>query len=179
MLLLALGAFRLEARKATASSGPGRWRPGIAVAAFILALSPGLFAIQQAWSNYVPATAERSPRQFALPAELADDRAWVWAAELTGTLWYYARKPAHKINFTNSETRVMAYQFVLGRGEPQYIIRDSPVIQIMEDEIVKLGGTLEPRGEVDGFPYFLIHWPAGGPRPSATLLNSQAGESRL
>jgi hypothetical protein len=27
------------------------------------------------------------------------------------------------------------------------------------DEIVQLGGTLEQRGEVDGYPYYLIHWP--------------------
>jgi hypothetical protein len=26
-----------------------------------------------------------------------------------------------------------------------------------------MGGKLEPRGEVGGYPYFLIHWPIGGP----------------
>ena len=36
-------------------------------------------------------------------------------------------------------------------------------MQPLEDEIVKLGGTLEQRGDINGYPFFLIHWPAGGP----------------
>ena len=169
LLVLAFGAAKLDINQAGGSDRRGHRRRALAVAGFMFALAPGLFAMEQVATNYVKPTAERLPRQFTLPAELADEHAWVWAAELTGTLWYYARKPAHKINFTSPETRVIAYEFVLGRGEPQYIIRDSPVIQIMEAEIIRLGGTLERRGEVDGYPYFLIHWPPGGPRQSAAL----------
>ena len=133
------------------------------LAAFTLGLIPGLFAISEAWSNYVPATAERSPRSFILPSELVDDRAWVWADELSGTLWYYMRKPAHKINFTGPDGRRIAYQYILDRGEPQYLIVDGPDMRRMKEEMVQFGASLEQRGEVDGYPYYLIHWPPTGP----------------
>jgi hypothetical protein len=32
------------------------------------------------------------------------------------------------------------------------------------EEIEHLGGKLEPRGNVDGAPYFLVVWPSEGPR---------------
>ena len=38
-----------------------------------------------------------------LPSELVDDKAWIWADLLTGSLWYYANKPAFKIQFTDEE----------------------------------------------------------------------------
>ena len=98
-----------------------------------------------------------------LPPELADDHAWVWADLLTGTLWYYDSKPAFKIQFTNPETRALIFKFVFDRGEPQYLVQDSESMQQFMNEIVHQGGTLELRGKVDGQPYFLIHWPQGGP----------------
>jgi hypothetical protein len=98
-----------------------------------------------------------------LPTELSLAHAWVWADLLSGTLWYYANKPAFKIGFSDSKTRWLAYRFVFERGEPQYLIRDSVVMQAIMDEISRMAGKLEPRGAVDGHPYFLIHWPEGGP----------------
>ena len=163
VLMLALGAFRLEGSKRAPGANGARIKRVLQMAGFTIALSPGLIAITLAWSNYVPPTAERRPRQFVLPADLADDRAWVWADELSGALWYYARKPAHKINFTSPETRLLVFEFVRGRGEPQYIIADGPDMQRMQVEMVQFGATLEQRGEVDGYPYFLIHWPQQGP----------------
>ena len=61
------------------------------------------------------------------------------------------------------------YEFVIRRGEPQYIISDHAGMDAVADEIVQLRGTLERRGEVDGYSYFLIHWPprfVHGPLPN-------------
>ena len=60
----------------------------------------------------------------------------------------------------------MIFKFVFDRGDQQYLIQDSPHMQQFMDEIVQLGGTLEPGGQIDGSPYFLIQWPAGGPSQS-------------
>jgi hypothetical protein len=163
-LLLALGAFGIEVSSRADSRergrSPGR---GLQLVALALALTPGLIAIQRAWSNYERPSMERKPPRFVLPPELADERAWIWADDMSGTLWYYARKPAHKINSTSKETRESIYEFVKQRHEPQYIIGDDPAMKPVEDEIVQLGGRLELRGEVDGRSYYLIRWPANGP----------------
>jgi hypothetical protein len=158
-LLLALAAFGIEQRR-RASREERRW-PGRAsqIIALALAFAPGLIAIQRAWSNYERPSAERKSPRFVLPAELADQRAWIWADELSGTLWYYARKPVHKLGATDKKTRALAYEFVLSRGEPQYIIGDDPNMKFVEAELLQSGATLELRGEVDGKSYFLIHWP--------------------
>lgn len=163
VLLLALGAYGLEDHSSATFKNPGWLRRVLVVAALLLALAPGLIVMGRVWSNYIPFSAEARQKQFSLPAELADESAWVWACELSGTLWYYARKPAHKLTATNRETRELVYRYVIGRGEPQYIVTDDEGMQALADEIVHLGGTLERRGEVDGYPYFLIHWPPNGP----------------
>jgi hypothetical protein len=85
---------------------------------------------------------------------LSATHAWVWADIITGALWYYANKLACKIGFTDMETRVLAYRIVFECGEPQYVIRDSEGMQSMLDEIAQMGGLIEPRGQVDGHPYF-------------------------
>lgn len=165
-LLVALGALAIESNavRTTWHAYGSQWRLFVRVCTLILALTPGLVAIGRAWANYVPATAETAPRHFVLPAELADERAWLWADNLTGTIWYYARRPAYKILFSDTDTRLLAYRLAWERGEPQYIIRDGDAIQPMLDEIGTLGGTLEQRGEVDHYPYFLIRWPPAGPQ---------------
>ena len=150
------------------------------IAMTLITLAPGVVVMGRIWFTYVPPAEEAKSFEFRLPAELADERAWVWADMSTGTLWYYFRKPAHKIQFAGSETRATVYDFVLSRGEPQYLIRDSPGMQSMEDEIIKLGGTLERRGDVKDFPYFLIHWPPGGPGKGQNAnLNGQPGKASL
>jgi len=168
-LLLALGAFALEDHSFATIRDRGWLRRALVLVALTLALAPGLVVIGRVWSRYEPSSRESPPKQFSLPAELADESAWVWACELSGTLWYYARKPSHKITSTNPETRKLVYEFVIRRGEPQYIISDHAGMDAVADEIVQLGGTLERRGEVDGYSYFLIHWPPGfvhGPLPN-------------
>jgi hypothetical protein len=102
-----------------------------------------------------------------LPADLADDHAWVWADLLTGTLWYYDNKPAFKIQFTNPETRALIFKFVFDRGDRQYIIQDNDRMLQFMDEAQKLGGTLKQEGKVDGVAYFLIQWPKNGPAISS------------
>jgi hypothetical protein len=111
------------------------------------------------WSHYEPPSGETPRKQFSIPAELTDESAWVWATQLSGTFWYYAHKPTHKLTSTNADTRELVFKYVRGRGEPQFIVNDDPSMQAVLDEIVQLGGTLEHRGEVDGYPYYLIHWP--------------------
>ncbi|MCU1264977.1 MAG: hypothetical protein JWM21_1295 [Acidobacteria bacterium] len=164
VLMLALGSFALERHDLASIRGRGWFRTALPLTAIALSLAPGLIVMGRVWSNYVPASVEFQPKQFSLPAELADESAWVWACSLSGTLWYYARKPAHKLSSTNADTRELVYRFVRQRGEPQYIVTDDEGMQAVAKEIVELGATLERRGEVDGYPYFLIHWPAYGSR---------------
>lgn len=160
LLVIALGAYGFEKQLSFDSSNTN-WRARLKIlVALLLALTPGIAVLAETRANYIPATTEAAPKQFSLPAELADEAAWVWACELGGTLWYYARKPAHKLTSTNRETREIVYKFVVERGERQYLIVDDDGMKAVGDEIVQMGGTLEPRGEIDGYPYFLIHWPA-------------------
>ena len=160
VLLVSLGAFALEKRSSTAIGARAWPRRALLLAGLALSLAPGLIVIARAWSHYTAPTAESSPKQFLLPAELADQSVWVWACELSGTLWYYAHKPAHKVTSTNADTRELVFKFVRDRGEPQYVVTDDPSMQAVADEIIQLGGRLERRGEVDGYPYYLIHWPS-------------------
>ncbi len=131
-----------------------------------LVLATGVATLNRAWSgrSHLPTPPQAiAHTPVVLPADLADERAWVWADLLTGTLWYYDNKPAFKIQFTNPETRARIFKFVFDRGDRQYIIQDNDRMLQFMDEIIKGGGTLELRGKVDGQPYFLIHWPQGGP----------------
>jgi len=60
-------------------------------------------------------------------------------------------------------TRALVYRFIAARREPQYVIRDSLEMQPVLDEIMRMGGIPEERGKIDGYPYYLIHWPEAGP----------------
>jgi hypothetical protein len=159
VLVLALGAFALERRSHTALSNSSGLRRAVLIASLILSLAPGLIVMWRVRATRVPPSSERPPKQFSLPAELADQSAWVWSCGLSGTFWYYARKPTHKLTSGDADTRELVFRFVKDRGEPQYLVNDFPSMQQVADEIVQLGGTLEPRGQVGGYPYFLIHWP--------------------
>lgn len=163
VLLLALGAFAMEHRNSATIVVAGQSSSALLLVALMLSLAPGFIVVGRAWSRYERSSTERKPKQFMLPAELADQSAWVWACELSGTFWYYARKPAHKLSSTNAETRELVYKYVIERGEPQYIVTDDENMQAVANEIVELGGTLERRGEVDGYPYYLIRWPPNWP----------------
>jgi hypothetical protein len=163
LLVLALGAFALEHQWSTRIHNQSRLRAGLLILALAFSFVPGVIVMARAWSQYTPASTEIMPRSFSLPADLGDESAWIWACELSGTLWYYARKPAHKLTSTNAETRELVYKFVRDRGEPQYVVIDDESMQALADEIVQLGGSLERRGEVYGYPYFLIHWPGNKP----------------
>lgn len=136
--------------------------------ALVLVLTCGLATFNRAWSGRSHMPPAAPPQAIAhapvvLPAELTDDRAWIWADLLTGTLWYYANKPAFKIQFTNPETRALIFKFVFDRRDRQYIIQDNDRMLQFMDEIQKLGGNLELKGKVDGAAYFLVHWPNNGP----------------
>jgi hypothetical protein len=78
VLLLALGAFTLESPNFATIHGRGRIRVALLLVAMTLSLAPGLIVMGRAWSNYIPALAEARPKQFSVPAELADESAWVW-----------------------------------------------------------------------------------------------------
>jgi hypothetical protein len=166
VLLVALGALTIEC-----CSSPAAFRSrsargtGLCCLALALALLPGLATMKRALQAYTHSTVpiERPVRHVALPTELAAEQAWVWADLLSGTFWYYGNKPAFKIGFSVPEIRAVAFRFVFEREEPQYLVRDSSTMQEIMQEISGLGGKLEPRGEVAGHPYFLIHWPRGGP----------------
>jgi hypothetical protein len=166
VLLVALGALTIECcsspvacRTRSARGGGLRW------VALALALLPGIVALIPAGLAYARDAAPivRPARHFVVPAELSSEHAWVWADLLSGTFWYYGNKPAFKIGFTVPDTRALVYGFVFERGEFQYLVRDSATMQEIMQEISHMGGRLEPRGEVEGYPYFLIHWPKAGP----------------
>ena len=163
--LLGLGAFAIE----ITSNSALRFAPRriISWVALALILFPVAATLHRAWTqrDLRPAPARAiTHAPILLPAELVDDKAWVWADLLTGSLWYYANKPAFKIQFTDPEVRAKMFKFVWERGERQYLIQDSEQMKVYIAEIEKLGGKLELRGKVNGEPYFLVNWPSEGPR---------------
>ena len=168
---LAFGALAVEASRAPAPSN-GTGKRVLSIAAMVgatLALVPAAAAIARAtqFEQLFPRQST-PPSAIELPTELADERAWVWADEMTGTFWYYERKPAFKVAFASDQTRAEIFRFVRERGEPQYVVRDSPTLDGIMREIEALGGTLDPRGSVAGVPYFAVRWPA---RPAAASRN--------
>jgi len=165
VLLLGLCAFALDSRR-KGSEGKGRV---VGMFALALAAIPGLAAASHTAYSYIPPSSEKFAPRFEMPTELADEHSWVWADHLSGTLWYYVRKPAFKLSPTNRETRLLVYEFVRTRGDRQYIIGNDPGTQPVIDEIVSLGGRLELRGNVEGYPYYLIHWPTDGTFKTASV----------
>jgi len=162
--LLGFGAFAME----VTSTAPLRFEPRRIVSwvALALILWPGAATLKHVWTERDLARAPQRANTHTpilLPAELVDDKAWVWADLLTGSLWYYANKPAFKIQFTDEQTRAMMFKFVADRGERQYLIQDSEQMKVYIAEIEKLGGKLELRGKVDGQLYYLVTWPNGVP----------------
>lgn len=168
VILLGFGSLFIEAGQGGANTLGHE--PRIVAALVMLALLfPAVAMVRGALISRSPINAPAGALahpQIVLPPEVADEKAWVWADLLTGSLWYYARKPAFKIQFTDPPTRELLYKFVFDRGERQYLIQDSERMQMYMDEIVKLGGTLEQRGKVDGQLCFLVHWPQKGPAVS-------------
>ena len=162
LTLIGFAALAIEATRPTAMQfEPRRLRSWVAL---VLILWPGAVTLARVYSDRFNGPAPQRSSTHApilLPAELVDDKAWVWADLLTGSLWYYANKPAFKIQFTDEETRAMIFKFVADRGERQYLIQDSEQMKVYIAEIERRGGKLEPRGKVDGQPYFLIVWPHG------------------
>jgi hypothetical protein len=164
LTLLGFGAFAIEITSPLAS----RFEPRriISWVALALILWPGAATLKRVWADRdIRPAPERSTTHapILLPSELVDNKAWIWADLLTGSLWYYANKPAFKIQFTDDETRAMLYKFVWDRGDRQYLIQDSEQMKTYIAEIERLGGRLEFRGKVDGQPYFLVVWPNGVP----------------
>lgn len=170
-LLLSSGLLLLELkRKPNDLRGSDLMR---SVALVIVAVLPGLVIMQQLWTAYLPETSPAQTRHLEIPSELSDQNSWIWGGMLTGTLWYYNRIPAYKVQFTVPEVRRLMYEFAAARGDKQYFIRDSADMQSLEEEIIALGGTLESRGSIDGYPYFRIHWPVDGPRKTPVALMPQ------
>ena len=162
--LLGFGAFAMEI---TSTVAPRFERRRIlSWVALVLILWPGAVTLKRVWSERYTGPAPESAYTrppILLPSELVDDSAWIWADLLTGSLWYYANKPAFKIQFTDEEIRAKMFKFVWERGDRQYLIQDSEQMKVYIAEIERLGGRLELRGKVDGQPYFLVVWPNGGP----------------
>jgi len=168
LFLLAFGALTIECVQNGANTLAHEPRI-IVLLVLLAALFPAVAAFRGALTTRSQIKAPSSPLahpRIVLPPELADEKAWVWADLLTGSLWYYDHKAAFKIQFTDPPTREMLYKFVFDRGEQQYLIQDSEQMRVYMSEIVKLGGTLEQRGKVDGQLYFLVHWPKEGPSVS-------------
>lgn len=165
LTLIGFGALAIEITSTVASRlEPRRILSWVAV---VLILWPGAVTLKRVWSErYTGPAPERSTTHapILLPAELVDDKAWIWADLLTGSLWYYANKPAFKIQFTDEETRAMIFRFVQERGERQYLIQDSEQMKQYIAEIEQLGGKLEMRGKVDGQPYYLVDFSAADKR---------------
>ena len=161
--VMGFGSLAIEA-----SGVPTRlyWRSPLSWLALLLVVVMGFATFKAVWSTRATGpthTRAVTHAPILLPAELVDDKAWIWADLLTGSLWYYANKAAFKIQFTDEETRAKIFRFVFEKGERQYLIQDSEQMKKYIEEIEKLGGRLEMRGKVDGQPYFQILWPAGGP----------------
>jgi hypothetical protein len=67
--------------------------------------------------------------------------------------------------------RATIFRWVFERGDRQYLIQDSEQMKKYMAEIEQLGGQLEPRGKVDGQPYFLVVWPSRGPSIATHFTN--------
>jgi hypothetical protein len=170
-LLLGLGGLTIQSARAPSedpcTATPSRRVTGLRWLMLAVAFAPGLAALDRAWeSGTPPSLSEEGAAAYApvVPAELADERAWVFADLQSGPLWYYGERPAYKAPFADAATRAAVYRFIHDRGEPLYVLRDSASMAAILDEIERLGGRLEPRGNMDGDPIFLIRWPATGPR---------------
>jgi hypothetical protein len=166
-IFLSFAAFTIETETADARSsqaGSG-WLSTLRWAFIFFALLPGLATLERTASvSAMPLNlAEETYPDLRIPAELADPKAWVWSEGLSGTLWYYANKPAFKYGWTDAQTRAAAYRLAFERGEPQYLIRDRTDIEPFLAEISELGGVLEKRGVLDGYDYYLIRWRDAGP----------------
>jgi len=161
--LLGIGALSIESTSTTIHPNP---RQTLTWVALVLIFLPGFGVFTRIWDArfqvHGPLRAN-THTPILLPAELADDKAWIWADLLTGTLWYYDNKPAFKFKSTDEDVRTMIYRYVFERRERQYLIQDSEEMKQYMDEITRWGGKLKMRGKVDGQPYFLIVWPDSGP----------------
>ena len=162
--LLAIAAFVLELTSERRFDS----RRALSWMGLILVLVPGVAVLDRAWAmRRKPSepTIARTHAPIVLPAELADDKAWIWADWMSGSFWYYANKPAFnfKIASTDAETRALIFRYIFDRGEPQYLVQDSEESKQYIAEIEHLGGKLELRGKVNGQLYFLIDWPSSGP----------------
>jgi hypothetical protein len=163
--LIGFGALAVETTANKTAPAVNRRRLGWIIGGLLLFVCTGV-TLYQVWRERTPTPAPPSAiahKEQPLPAELADQRSWLWADLLTGTLWYYHEKSAFKIQFSDPETRALVFRFVFDRGDQQYLIEDSERMPRYMDEIKELGGTLERRGEIDGAPYYLVHWPSAGP----------------
>jgi len=163
--LIGFGALAIETTANKTSRAVNRRRLVWLIGGVLLFLCAGM-TLHQVWRERTPTPAPLSAiahKEQPLPVELADQRSWLWADLLTGTLWYYHQKPAFKIQFSDPQTRALLFRFVFDRGDQQYLIEDSERMPRYMDEIKELGGSLERRGDIDGAPYYLIHWPSTGP----------------
>jgi hypothetical protein len=161
--LVGFGAFGIECTSRTARIN---LRQVLSWVALVLILLPGFGIFIRVWPTRSQAdepVRANTHTPILLPAELMDDKVWIWADLLTGTLWYYDNKPAFKFKSTDEEVRTMMFRYIFERGDRQYVIQDSEEIKQYMDEITRLGGKLEVRGKVNGQPYFLIVWPESGP----------------
>jgi len=162
LTLIGLGAFAIE----LTSSARFETRRFLSWVGLALVLWPAIVTFNRSWTDTYDGPEPQHARThepILLPSELVDDKAWIWADLLTGSLWYYANKPAFKIQFTDEETRAKIWKFVYDRGERQYLIQDSEQMKQYIAEIERLGGKLELRGKVDGQLYYLVTWPNGVP----------------
>jgi len=168
LVVLATGGFVRQALslRQDEAARSGSLRVIVRLLALTAALLPGAVAIKEAWSARprVSLSVKIDARQMAFPADLTDQRAWVFADLLTGPLWYYAEKPSYKVTFADARTRALAAHLAFERGEPLLVIRDCESMQGVMNELENLGGVLEPRGTVDRYPYYLVRWPPSGPR---------------
>lgn len=159
VVALAAGALALDDPRDHPAGRTAR-----ALVALVLAAAPGATALAHGASlresAFGPASAapEAPPHTLTLPPDLGDERAWVLADFLTGPLWYYAHKPAFKATFGDAASRALLVAWVRSRGEPLYVVKDSPFMQPVLDEIAASGASLEERGAVDGSPYYVVRW---------------------
>ena len=161
--LLAGAFFLLEARPAEAVLRFGPLRALL----LVLTLLPGLAVCRDAWQTRAALADNKppaAPGALEAPEELMDARAWIWSDELSGSFWYYAQRPAFKLDFATAPVRERIFRLAFERNEPQYVVADNSAMYEVMAQIRSLGGQLEQRGTVGGFQYFRVRWDSVGPR---------------
>ncbi len=99
------------------------------------------------------------PAPMSAPAEVLDAWSWIWADRYSSSIIYYTGHPAFKLPFSSAETRRLMCGWIKAKGDPQYMVIDSPDMERVAAEARAAGWQLLPAGTVRDVPCFRMEMP--------------------